>query len=88
MRTLLLPILLSLIANFAYAQTPQKNRTIILTDIENEPDDKQSLVRLLLYYNEIDLEGIIATTSCWMPDAVHPQSITQVIQAMKRYSQT
>lgn len=84
MRVFFLPILLSLIANSAYSQTPQKNRTIILTDIENEPDDKESLVRLLLYSNEIDLEGLIATTSCWMPDAVHPQSIAQVIQAYEK----
>jgi len=84
MRTFLLPILISLAVNFVYAQNPQKNRTIVLTDIENEPDDKESLVRLLLYSNEIDLEGIIATTSCWMPDMVHPQSITKVIQAYEK----
>ncbi len=29
------------------AQDNQKNRAIILTDIENEPDDTESLVRLL-----------------------------------------
>ena len=84
MRTFLLPILLSLTVNFIYGQSIPKNRTIILTDIENEPDDTESLVRLLLYSNEIDIEGIIATTSCWMPDAVHPQSISQVIQAYEK----
>ncbi len=44
-----------------------KNRLIVLTDIANgrENDDIESMVRLLLYSNEIDIEGLIATTSCW-----------------------
>lgn len=81
---MLLTILLFLTFNFAYGQAPQKNRAIILTDIEADPDDTQSLVRLLLYSNEIDLEGIIATTSCWMTDNVHPESIIKVIQAYEK----
>lgn len=40
-----------------------KQRLFVLTDITNEPDDQESLVRLLVYANEYDLEGIIATTS-------------------------
>ena len=36
------------------AQTPQKNRVIILSDIEADPDDTQSFVRLLLYSNQRD----------------------------------
>lgn len=40
-------------------------REIALTDIGNEPDDQMSLVRQLLYANDIDLEGIVATTSTW-----------------------
>lgn len=44
-----------------------KPRLIILTDIDNktEIDDIQSLIRLLLYSNELDLEGIISVTSCF-----------------------
>ncbi|MBS1231349.1 MAG: hypothetical protein H6R35_187, partial [Bacteroidetes bacterium] len=34
---------------FLSAQEIQKSRVIILTDVENEPDDSESLVRLLLY---------------------------------------
>lgn len=62
-------------------QSGQKQRVIILTDIEADPDDTQSLVRLLLYSNEIDIRGLIATTSCWMKSSVHPASIRKVIQA-------
>lgn len=84
MRTLLFAILFFLTVNFVYGQEIQRNRVIILTDIENEPDDKQSMVRLLLYYNEIDIEGIVATTSCWLPNAIYPESITKVIQAYEK----
>ncbi|MGB8491931.1 MAG: nucleoside hydrolase-like domain-containing protein [Bacteroidales bacterium] len=63
------------------AQVNQKNRAIILTDVENEPDDSESLVRLLLYSNVIDIKGIIATTSVHMKKEVHPESIQKVINA-------
>jgi len=46
------------------AQESYKSRLIVLTDVEADPDDTQSMVRLLLYSNEIDVEGLIATTSC------------------------
>ena len=45
------------------AQAQQKPRVLILTDIENEPDDAQSMVRLMLYSNLLDIEGLVATTS-------------------------
>ena len=38
-------------------------RVIVISDIGNEPDDQMSLVRLLLYSNELDIEGLIAATS-------------------------
>ena len=40
-----------------------KPRVIVISDIGNEPDDQMSLVRLLLYSNELEIEGLIATTS-------------------------
>lgn len=66
---------------FLKAQEIKKNRLIILTDVENEPDDSESLVRLLLYSNVVDIKGIIATTSVHMKNDVHPESIQKVIQA-------
>ena len=48
-------------------------RAIVISDIGNEPDDQMSLVRFLLYSNEIDVEGLIATTSTWQKTAVHPE---------------
>ncbi len=40
-----------------------KARVVVLTDIENEPDDAQSMVRFLAYSNRWDVEALIATTS-------------------------
>ena len=79
-----LSFLLLLLFNFSVLtaqETSQKNRVIILTDIEADPDDTQSLVRLLLYSNEIDIKGIVATTSCWLKSSIHPESIKKVLQA-------
>lgn len=56
-----------------------KSRLLVLTDIEADPDDTQSLTRLLLYSNEIDLEGLIATTSVHQKARVAPESIRRVI---------
>lgn len=75
-----LSFLLTWLPQEGYA-APQKNRVIILTDIEADPDDTQSLVRLLLYANQIDLKGIVATTSCWMQEEVSPASIAKVVKA-------
>lgn len=38
----------------------ERLRLIIETDAGGDPDDEQSLVRLLVYANEFDIEGIIA----------------------------
>jgi hypothetical protein len=41
----------------------EKPRLVVLTDIGGDPDDQQSLIRLLLYANEFEIEGLIATAS-------------------------
>ncbi|HEX5788231.1 MAG TPA: nucleoside hydrolase-like domain-containing protein [Woeseiaceae bacterium] len=58
-----------------------RHRLIVLTDIEADPDDTQSLIRLLLYANEIDIEGLVATTSTHLRHTVHPASIHEVLAA-------
>ena len=63
------------------AQKSQKNRVIILSDIEAEVDDTESFIRLLLYSNEIDIKGLIATTSVWKKESVAPGSIKKLILA-------
>ena len=62
----------------------EKHRLIVLTDIENEPDDGESIVRLLLYSNVIDIEGIIATTSVHMKNIVAPESLLKAVDAYEK----
>jgi hypothetical protein len=52
---------------------------IVLTDIEADPDDAQTLIRLLLYANSIDIKGLIATTSVHQKTNVYPASINRII---------
>ncbi len=84
MRNLILITLFFLTFCSLSGQTEHKNRVIILTDIEADPDDTQSLVRLLLYTNEIDVKGIVATTSCWHKTMVNPESIRKVVRAYEK----
>lgn len=58
-----------------------KQRMIVLSDIEADPDDSESFVRLMLYSNQIDLEGIVATTSVHMKGELRPESIRRIIDA-------
>jgi hypothetical protein len=70
-----------LITAAASAQTPIKHRLIVITDIGNEPDDFMSMVRLMLYSNQIDIEGLIASTSIHQSKKVSPELIKKVINA-------
>ncbi|MBL7873630.1 MAG: DUF1593 domain-containing protein [Cyclobacteriaceae bacterium] len=72
---------LILLSHFVTAQSNQKHRVIILSDIEAEPDDIESFVRLVLYSNVIDIKGMIATTSIWHKNRVDPESIRKVVHA-------
>jgi hypothetical protein len=79
--------LASLLAARGNAQLPPTHiddftghpRAVIISDMGNEPDDQMSLVRLLLYSNEIDLEAMIATTSTWQKTATHPETMRAIV---------
>lgn len=58
-----------------------KPRVLVLTDIANEPDDQMSLVRFLVYANQFEVEGLVATTSTWLRDRVRPDVIETVVNA-------
>lgn len=63
-------------------------RVIVLTDIENEPDDAMSLVRFLVYANSWDTEALIATTSVHLPDRTAPQRIEAIVRAYGKVRDT
>ena len=58
-----------------------KARLIVLSDLGEDPDDQQSFVRLLVYSNEIDIQGMLATTSVWSRDRVRPEIIRGTVAA-------
>jgi len=71
--------LLVLLTNPALAA--DKTRLFVLTDIENEPDDAQSLVRLLTYANQFDIEGLVATTSVHQRQKTAAWRIREIVEA-------
>lgn len=68
-----------------------KSRIIVLTDMLNEADDSQTMVRLLMYANKVDIEGLIAVSSCHqyngkndidpVRNTVHPNEIRKFVNA-------
>jgi hypothetical protein len=82
MRLLVLVLILCSISVLA-AET--KPRLMILTDIGGDPDDQQSLIRLMHYSNEFDIEGLIATSSGTLGElpkaAVKTELVREIVEA-------
>jgi hypothetical protein len=74
-------ILLGTPVSNGFAATLDKPRVFVLTDISNEPDDEESLVRFLVYSNEFDVEGLVATTSTWLKSKPREDLIRRDIAA-------
>lgn len=77
----LISLLLLTLALITTAVAADKARVVVLTDIENEPDDAQSMVRLMLYSNDLDIEGLIATTSDHLRDRTAEWRIREIVTA-------
>lgn len=73
-------LLLAVAASIVAPANAQKPRVIVLTDIENEPDDAQSMVRFLAYSNQWEIEGLVATTSIHMPDKTGAWRIREIVE--------
>ncbi len=41
----------------------ERPRLLVLTDIGGDPDDQQSMIRLMTYSNEFEIEGLVASAS-------------------------
>src|SRR5215468_8103037 len=69
----------------AAERAPPKPRLLVLTDIGGDPDDQQSMIRLMAYANEFEIEGLIAsaagTPGELKEDATHPELIRQTVEA-------
>lgn len=63
-----------------YAQGEDNlRRVIVLTDIGGDVDDMQSMVRLLLYSNDLDIRGLIATTPN-ENNGLHPEILHKLVK--------
>ncbi len=85
MRRLLLLIGLLLVpTSLVNGSEPERPRLLVLTDIGGDPDDQQSMRRLLLYSNEFEIVGLIASAS-GIPgqlnkSVVRPELIEEIVE--------
>jgi hypothetical protein len=77
----LVPVVAMLFGCACSLDAAEKLRVFVLTDIENEPDDAQSLVRFLTYSNHWDVEGLVATTSIHQQKRTAPGRIRSIVEA-------
>ena len=67
------------------ATAADKPRLVVLTDIGGDPDDQQSMIRLMHHANEFDIEALVATAAA-VPsekkeDALYPGLIREIVEA-------
>ena len=66
----------------------EKPRLIVLTDIGGDPDDQQSMIRLMHYANEFEIEGLIAsaagTPGELKKEIVRPELIREIVEAYSK----
>ncbi|QDV35516.1 nucleoside hydrolase-like domain-containing protein [Tautonia plasticadhaerens] len=83
----LLPLLACLTGQASAADPPDRPRLVVLTDIGSltagvaEPDDGQSVIRLMFYTNDFDIEGLIASSNLGHGQRVRPDLIRRVVDA-------
>src|SRR6188768_3981998 len=63
----------------------ERPRLAVLTDIGGDPDDQQSMIRLMVYANELDLELLVASASGTRGElkesVTRPDLIRQIVDA-------
>lgn len=85
-------VVLGCVCFWARAAAPAEVRTrlVVLTDISSltagvaEPDDGESLIRLMLYANDFEIEGLIATSNLGHGRKMRPDLIRQVVDAYEK----
>ncbi len=84
MRRIILAVCLTLVLS-QHTLAADRPRLAILTDIGGDPDDQQSMIRLMAYSNEFDIEALIASASGTPGELknamTRPDLILQIIDA-------
>jgi hypothetical protein len=74
-----------LVATLAVLRGAERPRLAVLTDIGGDPDDQQSMVRLMAYANEFEIEALIASAAGTRGElkasVTRPELIREIIQA-------
>ena len=82
-------LLITMVTSIAVAQEDKpkpdgkgdKPRIITTTDLGADPDDEQSMVRLLVCANEFDIEGLIVSTGCWKKNQSDTGMLDKLVDA-------
>lgn len=65
--------------------SPERPRLAVLTDIGGDPDDQQSMIRLMLYLNELDVRLLVASSAGTLGELkepiTRPDLITDIVKA-------
>ena len=58
-------VFIALLSSLTLEAAPpgERPRLLVLTDIGGDPDDQQSMIRLMAYSNEFEIEGLVASAS-------------------------
>jgi hypothetical protein len=68
--------------------SPARPRLAILTDIGGDPDDQQSMIRLMIYANEFEIEALIASAAGTRGElkvsVTHPDLIRAIIDGYEK----
>ncbi len=74
----------SLLLFLVSAHAQDRPRLAVLTDIGGDPDDQQSMIRLMVYANEFDIELLLASASGTIGELkeakTQPQLIREIIE--------
>ena len=85
MAFVLQPLCAIILSSQAVGQHP---RLLITTDIGGDPDDQQAVIRLMLYTNDFDVEGLISsgthTPEHPKDDALRPELIEEIIHGYEQ----
>ncbi|WP_236974561.1 nucleoside hydrolase-like domain-containing protein [Membranihabitans maritimus] len=79
--TLIVFLTINITISFTHDISQEKPKVIVLTDIGGDPDDEQSMVRLLLYSNELDLQAICVTSRLGHGQDIKPEILENQIKA-------
>ncbi|MDP6634687.1 MAG: DUF1593 domain-containing protein [Phycisphaerae bacterium] len=77
-------VLAAVVLTFPAPSRAARPRAVVLTDITNEPDDEESLVRFLVSSSDYEVEAMIATTSTWLRKKTRPDKIQAQVRAYKK----